>query len=369
MITIEKNVSIPVAYPLERLGNPKDLLFFDIETTGFSGASSSLYLIGCISYQNGRWKLIQWFADSPSSEAELLHAFFSFLKEFKTLIHFNGDRFDIPYLQKRCLFYHLPYDFTSVKSIDIYRKIKPYQKLLGLNSLKQKAIEGFLNISRKDLFTGGELIQVYEDYLISHNIELCDLLLLHNEDDLKGMPALLPILSYPDFFETTLSLTDYQICQEKDSLGNPLPALRLSCQGDCKIPVPFRISRPPVICSVRNNTIIFSIELFEGTLKHFYPDYKDYYYLIYEDTAVHKSIGEYVDKSARVKATAKTCYTKKEGIFLPQFSLLWEPVMKKEPRDKLSYIPLSDSALHDSSRFQCYLAQLFYHLGVKRNGQ
>jgi len=37
MITIKHPVDLPETYPLDRIGPLKDLLFFDIETTGFSG--------------------------------------------------------------------------------------------------------------------------------------------------------------------------------------------------------------------------------------------------------------------------------------------------------------------------------------------
>ena len=64
--------------------------------------------------------------------------------------------------------------------------------------------------------------------------------------------------------------------------------------------------------------ITFLIELTEGTLKkHFYPDYKDYFYLPFEDRAVHKSIGSCVDKDARVKTTASNCYTKTTAFSCP----------------------------------------------------
>ncbi len=36
---------------------------------------------------------------------------------------------------------------------------------------------------------------------MTHEQNLYDLLILHNEDDLKGMPSILPILNYPDFLE------------------------------------------------------------------------------------------------------------------------------------------------------------------------
>ena len=52
MITIKHPVSPDITYPLERIAPLRDLLFFDIETTGFSGDTSQLYLIGCV-YHDG----------------------------------------------------------------------------------------------------------------------------------------------------------------------------------------------------------------------------------------------------------------------------------------------------------------------------
>ena len=83
------------------------------------------------------------------------------MKRFRILVHFNGDGFDIPYLLKCCRRLGLNYDFDSIISLDIYKKIKPYRKLLGLENMKQKSIERFLGVSREDKCSGGELIQVY----------------------------------------------------------------------------------------------------------------------------------------------------------------------------------------------------------------
>lgn len=365
MITIKKYLELPDTYPLERIGPLQDLLFFDIETTGFSGDYASLYLIGCTFCRDGRWNLIQWFADTKEAEKDLLHAFFEFLKQFRILVHFNGDGFDLPFLVKRCRHHQLSYDFSAVTSVDIYKKIKPYRKLLGLDSMKQKAIEQFLGVSRTDKYSGGQLIEVYYDYLKTRDQTSCDLLLLHNEDDLKGMPLILPILNYPDFFEHPFVLESHAIREENDSCGTCSHLLDLVCRSDYSIPVPVRTANAPVSCFADGQRLCFTIDLFDGTLKHFYPNYKDYYYLIYEDTAVHKSIGEYVDKNARVRATAKTCYTKKDGCFLPQFEPVWEPVMKQDPRDKLSYASITDVCLQDPSCFQRYLDQLLKHAGIR----
>ncbi|GEM_PF-5794944 len=63
------------------------------------------------------------------------------------------------------------------------------------------------------------------------------------------------------------------------------------------------------------------IPRYTGELKHFYKDYKNYYYLPAEDQAYHKSVSGFVDRSARVQATARTAYTKKTGTFIPVYDV------------------------------------------------
>ena len=363
MITIEKTLDLPDTYPLERIGSLDKLLFFDIETTGFSALTSRLYLIGCTYFSCGQWQLIQWFADSEKAEPELLHRFFQFLKGFQTVIHFNGDGFDIPYLTKRCQALSLPYDFSQVESFDIYKKIRPFRRILGLDSLKQKAIEGFLGIRREDRFSGGQLIEVYQDYLSTHEDDLFRLLVLHNEDDLKGMPGILPVLNYPDFFLQDFSAFSSEL-QKQDGPGSSPGSLILSCQGEFTIPVPFHVSDscfPGLSLSGEKTRLTAAIPLYSGPLRHFFADYKDYYYLIYEDTAIHKSVGEYVDRSARRQATASTCYTKREGCFLPQFEPLFTPELKKEKKDRISYVEYDCGLLADLSCANRYIHHLISH--------
>ncbi len=358
MITLHKTIAFQETYPLERIGRREELLFFDIETTGFSREFSTLYLVGCVYYRNGGWNLNQWFADTLESEKEVLITFFEFLKEFHKVIHFNGDGFDIPYLLNRCLAHRLPYDFTGVESLDIYKKIRPYRCLLGLSSMKQKAIEEFLKIERKDLYSGGQLIEVYKDYLISHDNFLFDLLILHNEDDLKGMPLILPILNYPDFLEHDFFLDHQKLLCLTDIGGCEHRSLQLICKNGFSIPVGFTKSNSLVSMEAEKEALSLSIDLYEGELKYFYPDYKNYYYLIYEDKAIHRSVAEYVDRAARKKATAKTCYTRQSGCYLPQFSTLWTPCLQKEYKDKTSYISYEPDFFEDDGHIRLYIRHL-----------
>ena len=74
--TCTQNLSYPFSYPKE------EILFFDIETTGFSPKTSALYLIGALYYKDNTWQLIQWFADDTTSEPKMLTAFLPFYNPF-----------------------------------------------------------------------------------------------------------------------------------------------------------------------------------------------------------------------------------------------------------------------------------------------
>lgn len=355
MIVRKKDLDLLITYPLETLGSLEELLFFDIETTGFSGDFSNLYLIGCAYYQRGGWHLIQWFSDRADAEEEVLHAFFHFLGSFSSLIHFNGDGFDIPYLLKRCRFYGLPYDFSGIKSIDIYRLIRPYKKLLGLESLKQKSVEAFLDISREDLFSGGQLIAVYEEYLLTRRDRLYDLLILHNEDDLKGMPGILPILLYRDFLDGPLRLQRQETDTLTDAFGAVSQRVHLTFLSPICLPAPVQAESSCYSLELTKNELHLYVELYTGELKRFYPDYRNYFYLLCEDYAIHKSVGQYVEKSAKKQATAGTCYTRAAGAFLPQPAALWEPCLKIDYKSKSIYALYEPSLLEDEKTAGLYL--------------
>lgn len=350
MLTITKEFQPEITYPIEKIAKPEKLLFIDIETTGFSGDYCNLYLIGCVFFKNDTWYLKQWFADTKKAEPEILNAFFGFLKDFSVLVHFNGDGFDLPFLMKRCAFYRLPYTFDNLISYDIYKKIKPLKRLLSLDSLKQKAIEAFLGIRREDKFTGGDLISVYKEYLDTKEPFLEGLLLLHNEDDLKGMPLILPILSYADLPLTDFSYVNYELSNQGD--------LIITGSSSIEVPVPFLYETSAWKIQGADTRVAAYLKLYDGELRFYYPDYKNYYYLPQEDYAIHKSLGEFVDKEHKKKATAQTCYTRLNSRFLPQWEPIYTPVLKKEYKDKLYYAEFQPKMFQNPERFSAFFCHL-----------
>lgn len=337
----------------------EELLFFDIETTGFSAQTTVLYLIGCVYYKDNSWNSIQWFADNNTSEIDMLISFFNFLSDYKLLIHYNGDGFDIPYILRKCKQHKLNYDFSKIHSLDIYKKIQPYKKFLKLDNLKQKTIEKFLDIERNDKYSGGELIQIYGSYLKGHYYnspntdQLLHLLLQHNKEDIHGMLKLATILNYCDFFESNLIVTQSTIIDDELVLS-----LSLSCV------LPKRISFGNNSCYFlafqRNATL--RIKLYKEELKFFYSNYKDYYYLPQEDTAIHKSVAFYVDKDFRTKAKAANCYSKKSGSFVPQYKEIITPYFKIDYFDKISYIETTPEFLDNKELLAQYTKHILMHM-------
>ena len=177
-------------------------LFFDIETTGFSAKNTTLYLIGALWYEAEKIHIIQWFNDDGKSETEILNAFHTFCKTYTHLIHFNGIGFDLSYLKQKAALLHIPFTVdTDLEQIDIYKEIRSYKNIFQLDNMKQVSIEHYLDICRKDTYSGKELIHMYQRFVSSPNMELEQLLLLHNHDDLLGMPQISTILNYKAFFE------------------------------------------------------------------------------------------------------------------------------------------------------------------------
>lgn len=314
MLTINK------VFPEKTIPEKTDsFLFFDIETTGFSKDNTILYLIGCGYFIENGFQFIQWFNDDGTSEEEILLAFHDILKQKDwQLVTFNGNSFDIPYLKRHYELNELPCDIESFPSLDFYQFLKPFQSLFQMTHGKQKDWEHFLDLYREDIYDGGQLIAVYKEYLMNKEEALLHNLLLHNEEDLLGMKYLLPLFSYRMLLSKNLSLIKVspgEILFEKGT-----GSIAMSCKLPLALPKPLNFTTSVGSISTDKNDssiLIISLPYIEETLKHFFKDYRNYYYLPEEDRAIHKSVGCYVERKYRRAAKASTCYIKKEGIFLP----------------------------------------------------
>lgn len=343
-----------LSYPIERLSPLSDILFIDIETTGFLSSSSSIYLIGCAYYKDNNWNIKQFFATDESEEMTVLQSFFDFAKSFSFIIHYNGNTFDLPFINNKAEKYGLINTIADLDGLDIFRRITTYKNLLKLPDCKLKTIELYLGIERDDQFNGGELINVYKEYTSSRDYSLYQTLMLHNSDDMKGMLEVLPILAYYDLFNSKLTATKVQASSYRDS--NDVPRKELLLNFTFEVPIPNAISFMGKAChsKISENQGTLIIPIYEEELKYFYANYKDYYYLPLEDIALHKSIASFVDKDFRQQAKASNCYTRKISEYLPQWSTLVNPFFKREYDSTDLFFELTAEIKKDRELFSEY---------------
>lgn len=340
-------------------------IFFDIETTGFSPARSNLYLIGCATRKADMLYIDQFFAESVNEESDVIAAFFSLLAQYHTIITFNGIGFDIPYLKAKCdsLQIHSPFD--SYICIDIYKEISKQKALLGLASLKQKSIELFLGIDRKDSFSGGELIEVYHTYTKHPTDEALSLLRQHNYEDVLYMPKLLPILSYREILADKLSVIALEANEFHTYDGSTQKELIFILSGAYQVPKPLSYRFGDCHLAFRQADIRLCVKLFDEELHFFFHNPKEYYYLPQEDCAVHKSLATGVDREHRKQANASNCYVRKHALFLPQYEDLFTPAFRRYFRDRVSYFELSEDFISSTALQERYIRHLFTHINAK----
>ena len=363
MLRIEKPVELTTAFDMSLIAPVEDIMFFDIETTGLSSWKSGLYLIGILTYDDG-WKLIQYFCEDVSDESAVLENFFTLLSSKRVLISFNGDGFDIPFLTHMVEQYGLPYSFDNVESFDILKKIRPLKRLLGLENMKLKTCEKFLEIYREDMFSGGDLINVYFKWQEDRSQDKLDCLLLHNFEDIENMPNVLPILSYIYTLSGSFSLQSQELVRHPTE-NTQVFSLTYRSSDNISVPVPIDIKLDNWFINLTGSELNLCASLFEGELKFFYPNHCDYYYLPMEDRAIHKSLAEFVDRSHRKKATAKTCYQKVSGIFLPEPEPVFSPTLLRDYKDKISYAQFTQELFQDGDLAEAYLHSVIRQLKLK----
>ena len=322
-----------------------DLLFFDIETTGLSPKTSHVYLIGLIQYNPDAscFEMTQYLAESeePSEEIKVLESFCRVALTKNCLVHFNGSSFDLPFLKHRCKALHLTESLSQLPSLDLYRELLSMPAFFRqMPDHKQKSFELLIGYPREDQLSGKEMITAFQEYAKTKDSSTLNLLFLHNEDDLKGMLALTSLGSLKQLLNGSCQITDVQELQEPNLDLDGAMETKLLFSLSLETPVPVTLSANAEFCyiTVTENKAKIKMPLYEGTLLYFYPDYKNYCYLPFEDEAIHKSIAAYLEPSHRQKATATTCYKKISGKFLYAPGAPDLPLLKENYRSREHYV-------------------------------
>ncbi|MBP2027654.1 uncharacterized protein YprB with RNaseH-like and TPR domain [Acetoanaerobium pronyense] len=169
----------------------KDTFFFDIETLGLNRSINEIVLI-CIGVlcEENKVKIKQYFAESPKEEKDILKSFVKDVCKKKKIKSYNGDNFDIPFINYRLSLHEIDFEINKDISYDMLKFLKPLKIIWELENLKLKTIERFFGLYREDLITGKESIELYNNYQKNKEEAILRKILLHNFEDVKYMIVL-----------------------------------------------------------------------------------------------------------------------------------------------------------------------------------
>ena len=167
----------------------------DLETMGISPAYNPVILSGMITVNEEGINLKQFFATSPEDEEELLRYTLKELSALSYVITYNGKTFDMPFLDRRMKKYGL--EMPDLFNLDLYHLFRHYSDLPKLiPKLNQKTLEEYAGIAtlREDRISGGESVDLYNQYVETGSMDFERRILLHNSDDVKQLSRLMALL-------------------------------------------------------------------------------------------------------------------------------------------------------------------------------
>lgn len=168
----------------------KDEIILDIETTGLDPLRDNLVLLGFIVFEGEKSYVIQYFAEDNFQEERLLKIYLK-MTAYKTIITYNGDKFDIPFLNIRLDKYGLEPKFPATK--DIYKTISSHRKYFTFESMRLMDMEKHIGIFRNDPSRYKVISKLTEDIKKRDKPRP---IMIHNENDLIATEKLANINDY-----------------------------------------------------------------------------------------------------------------------------------------------------------------------------
>lgn len=168
----------------------KDEIILDIETTGLDPLRDNLVLLGFIVFEGEKSYIIQYFAEDNFEEERLLKIYLK-ITEDKTIITYNGDKFDIPFLNIRLDKFGLEPIFPATK--DIYKTISSHRKYFTFESMRLMDMEKHIGIFRNDPSRYKVISKLTEDIKKRDKPRP---IMIHNENDLIATEKLANINDY-----------------------------------------------------------------------------------------------------------------------------------------------------------------------------
>lgn len=288
---------------------PEDVLLLNVETTGLRASSSFVCMVSAGYRKENSIFCHTWLAGSRRDEKEMIEAVSGLASSFHRISTYGGNAFSFRFLKERWSIYSDSPLFDGIRLTDLQKEFRPLLQILPLTHLKKEDVEGFLGFNRRGVKAGKELIPVYQAWERDKSAGGSEIMLLHAQEDIRFLSEAFQLNSYLDLLQAKWN----QVGLTKTSDGILFDIRLLS-----PVPKPVSWTTDYASFTIKDSTAQVLSVPFCGRLRYFLPGpCSDYYYLPAEDIAIHRSVAQFVDRRERVKASQETCYTNREGIFLP----------------------------------------------------
>ena len=189
------------AEPLARLlgarsaPHPSRLAFFDIETTGLSGGTGTyIVLAGLGSYEDGAFRMRQYFLADVAHERAMLSMLAADLARFEGLVTYNGRAFDVPFVETRMTMARLRSPCAGMAHFDLLHPVRRLYKHRMPGCRLADAERRLLRIERPDDVPGWLIPSLYFDYLRAGRVSPLRGVFRHNAEDVLSLVGVLASL-------------------------------------------------------------------------------------------------------------------------------------------------------------------------------
>lgn len=166
-------------------------VFLDTETTGLNGGVGTVaFEIGIGFITQHVMVIRQYVMRDYGEEGPMLEEIASLLRQFETVVTFNGKSFDLPLLQSRMVMNRIRLLLDQMPHLDLLHAARRVYKL-RLKRCNLSALESaVLGWQRRDDLPGSQVPQRYFDYIKTKEFALLEDVLRHNLDDVKSLAVL-----------------------------------------------------------------------------------------------------------------------------------------------------------------------------------
>lgn len=177
--------------------DPRDLLFFDTETTGLAGGTGTrAFMIGAADFhrhpgQGDGLRVRQLLIATMAAEADMLRAFAGWLSPSTVLASYNGRCYDAPLLKTRYRLARQPDPLRDLPHVDLLfparRRWRGRWENCRLATIEREA----LGVLREDDLPGSQAPAAWLQYLRGGSSSLLGRVAAHNHQDVVTLALLM----------------------------------------------------------------------------------------------------------------------------------------------------------------------------------